>query len=312
MSPRVASIYSAFVGRGGRNLRQPATVSLSAIPGRDERFTPSDWRVPRGMVFSDLLIAELDVPPALCTLPWEHWLAAASRKPNARFTWIRPSPVWPATVPPKGAPLYAGPDHLANEVVARFLLPASGALSLAAAAEGDDRPGGARLVHVVGMPVYTSAGWRLRVEGVDSRRDASISAASPRREGLVAPTDFVSAGNGVVVLQAPPIAVGAEPFMADREGWIAFAVDVLEAGAASVLTVPPLGDVPAEQAVDITTAWALRSPDNLQPRNVVRLLQDLSKVVAGASERGRQPRAQDDVVGFIRLIDEGGSRSPAA
>jgi hypothetical protein len=70
-----------------------------------------------------------------------------------------------------------------------------------------------------------------------------------------------------------------------------------------------LGDVQAEQAVDITTAWALQTPDDLQPVNVVRLLQDLPKFVADVPQRGRRPRAQDDVVGFIRLIDEGGSRS---
>ena len=129
---------------------------------------------------------------------------------------------------------------------------------------------------------------------------------------MVAPTDLVTDGAGVIVLQAPPIEVGAEPFAADREGWFAFAVDVLEAGAASVLTVPPLGERQAEKAVDITTAWALRTPDDLQPRNVVRLLQDISRLVADVSRHGRRPRAQDDVVGFIRLIDEEGSRSSVA
>lgn len=294
---------------GGRSLGRPATVSLPVAPDKDARFTPPGWRVPR----SALLIAELDVPPVLCALPWERWLAATSRRRNSRFIWIRPSPGWPTTVPPKGSPRFARPDHLANEEVARFVLSASGLPGLAtAAAAGDDRRHAARLVHVVGSSVYTSAGWRPRVEGGGSRREASSSAASPRREGLLAPTDLVTDGAGVVVLQASPIAVGAEPFAADREGWFAFAVDVLEAGAASVLTVPPLGEVQAEQAVDITTAWALRTPDDLQPGNVVRLLQDLSRLVTDVSERGRRPRAQDDVVGFIRLLDEGGSRSSVA
>ena len=312
MSSRAVSFYSAFAGREGRSLGHPATVSLSADADKGERFAPSDWRVPRSTVFSSVLIAELDVPPVLCTLPWERWLAATSRKPNDTFIWIRPSPGWPATIPPRGPPRFAGPDHMANEKVARFVVPpVSGPSSLATAA-GADSQHNARLVHVVGMPVQTSAGWRLRVERVGSRREASSSPASPRREGLVAPTDLVTDSAGVVVLQAPPITVGAVPFVVDREGWFAFAVDVLEAGAASVLTVPPLGDVQAEQAVDITTAWALGTPDDLQPENVVRLLKDLSRLVAGVSERGRRPWAQDDVVGFIRLLDEGGSRRPVA
>ena len=181
---------------------------------------------------------------------------------------------------------------MANEKVARFVLPSSSLSSLATAATaGDVCEHKARLVHIVGMPVHTSAGWRLRVEG-SGRRDATSSPASPRREGLVAPTNLVTDNAGVIVLQAPPIAVGAEPFVADREGWFAFAVDILEAGAASVLTVPPLGDVKAEQAVDITTNWALRTPDDLQPRNVVRLLKDLSKLVAevSAADDGRVRR----------------------
>ena len=108
MNSRASSFYLAFVGRKGRSLRQPATVSLSA-PGKGERFTPADWRVPRRTLLSSVIIAELDVPPVLCTLPWERWLAATSRKPNDMFIWIRPSPGWPATVPPKGPPRFARP-----------------------------------------------------------------------------------------------------------------------------------------------------------------------------------------------------------
>jgi len=101
---RMSSRAASFAGRDRRNLRQPATVSLSAAPDKGERFTPPDWRVPPSTLLSRVLIAEPDVPPVLCTLPWERWLAATSRKPNDTFIWIRPSPGWPATVPPKGPP----------------------------------------------------------------------------------------------------------------------------------------------------------------------------------------------------------------
>ena len=303
MSSRAALFYSVFPGRG----RPSATVSLSAAADRGERFTPARWRVPPSTLLSSVIIAELDVPPALGTLPWERWLAATSRSRNNTFVWIRPSHGWPEAVPAKGPPLFAGPDHMANQKVVGFLPPVSGRPALASAA-GD---GSSRLVHVVGTPVQTSAGWRLRVEGGGSSREAADASASTRRKALVSPTDLVAESASVVVLQASPAAAGAGPFAADREGWFAFAADVLEAGAASVLTVPPLGDEQAEQAVDLTTDWVLRTPDDLQPVNVVRLLKDLTRLVASGSERGERPWAQDDVVGFVRLLDQRGGAPTA-
>jgi hypothetical protein len=306
MSSRAASFYSAFPRRGGR----PATVSLAADQDQAGRFTPARWRVPRSTLLSSLVIAELDVPPALRTLPWERWFAATSRSKTDTFIWIRPGPSWPEAVPPQGTPLFGGPDHMANHKTARFAPPVSGLLSSLAAQEASHLRN-ARLVHIVGTPVQTSAGWRLRVEGGGSGREASGPPASTRRQGLVAPTDLVADGAGVVVLQASPTTAGPMPFVADREGWFAFAADVLEAGAASVLTVPPLGDEQAEQAVDLTTDWALGTPDDLQPIHVVRLLKDLTRLVASKAEHdGPRPWVQDDVTGFIRLLDEGG-RGPA-
>jgi hypothetical protein len=308
MSPRAQAFYSFdFPGRVAGSLRRPAKVSLSVVADRVERFTPPRWRVPSSTLLSSIVFAEVDVPPGLGTLPWERWLSATARSRNDAFIWIRPSPGWPEEVPPAGPPLFAGPDHMANKEVARFVPPVSGApVSAAQAADG---PPNARLVHIVGTPVQTAAGWRLRVDGADSRREAVSSPASTRRKGLVAPTDLVTDGAGVVILQASPIPVGATPFAADRDGWLAFAADVLEAGAASVITMPPLGGVEAERAVDITTRWALKARDDLQPGNVVRLLKDLSRLVADVSERGPRPWPQDDVVGFIRLLDGGRGRS---
>lgn len=310
MSPRAQAFYSSvfFPGRAGHNLKRPATVSLSAEADHAERFTPPRWRVPPSTLLSSIVIAEVDVPPGLGTLPWERWLAATSQSRTDAFIWIRPSTGWPEEVPSKGPPLFAGPDHMANKEVARFVPPVSGA-PVSAAAQAADGPQVARLVHIVGTPVPTAAGWRLRVDGADSRREAVSSPASTRRKGLVAPTDLVTDGTGVVVLQASPIPVGATPFAADRDGWLAFAADVLGAGAASVITVPPLGGVEAERAVDITTRWALKARDDLQPANVVRLLKDLSRLVADVSERGPRPWPRDDVVGFIRLLDGGGRTS---
>lgn len=307
MSPFAASLYRASKTLHGRSSRRPAMVVLPESPDGSVSFSPPDWHMPhRSWAFGPEVV-ELDVSPLVSTMPWEHWLAATVRRSKHTFVWIRTCPGWPEALPPNGRPLFAGPDHLMTVKHRRFAVATSGGSRVSTVQTGGEegsRPSG-RLVHLVGAPVRTPAGWRLRIDQTDPYSMSYSRGTSPRRSNLVAPTDLPAAA--VVILQASPIALRAQPFPTDRGGWLSFAVDTIEAGAAAVLTVPPLDDTEAKDAVDLTTKWALSLPDDMQPNNVLGLLVDLSRMVDQAvegSEHLQHPRARDDVIGFIRLNDE--------
>ena len=149
--------------------------------------------------------------------------------------------------------------------------------------------------------MYTSAGWRLRVDK-DHVGDSEGTVGAPwstRRENLVVPVEIARLA-AVVVVQGAPSLSAAEPFDVDREGIMTFALDTLDAGAAAVLVVPPLGEAIAGSVVDLTTTWAQKER-RAQPVDVLALLADLATLVHEAARREdlvTWHRAQDDVVGL--------------
>jgi hypothetical protein len=288
---------------GGRRPRGgPATLKKPDADHKDARIEPDNWRLPRWPL--GIVRIEIDVPASLSAEPWEHWIAGAAGRPEDYYVWVRPSSRWPEWGPPPGAPTYAGPDWLANRDV-EVLPPEFGAPGKRSGADVSYLPT-TRLIHLIGRPVRTSAGWRLRVDE-DHSNDSEDPREAPytvRREHLLVPLDLARLG-AVIVVQGSPSLDAAEAFGVDREGIMAFAADTLEAGAAAVLVVPPLGEMIAGQVVDLTTAWA-RNEGQAQPVGVLALLADIATLVDQTARKHgivARPRAQEDVVGFVRFAD---------
>jgi hypothetical protein len=272
----------------------------------------SGWRLPTSE--TDLVLVELDLDGDLDELPWERWIRGSAGA-KAPMLWVRRAGDWPHSgLAGAGRLGYAGPQHLANNRLVIFDLDAPSVVMH-------------RAVHVVGTPVQTSAGWRLRVDrpvrsadrpvrSVDRPVPSSSSSSSSKsapppyvsgtvgsREGLVAPSQLASERTGVVVLQASPIDAGAESLDDRRPGWIALAREVISAGAAAAIVVPPLNDEAAAQAVDISTAWAVESSSSLTPIIVVNFAAELRRLVDSQC-RTHAPKVgpQDDLLTFLTLL----------
>jgi hypothetical protein len=277
---RTASMLDGFIRRTGlaRFATPPPSLGLRIPPGFETtvaiegpdagKVDLPGWRLRNPLSKNTVTIIELLVDEAVGGLPWEQWLAVPLFRDGLTLLWVRTTPDWVGDVAPPGPPLYFGPDNLANERVRR-----------GAATRALEEPP-ARLVHVVGKPVSTSAGWRIRVEELSM--SMTKSAPSSRREGLLSPAALARTGTGVVVLQAPTVDQVIEPLDSRREAFFIFAHEVLAAEASAAIVIPGVNERTATQIVDIETQWAAREAADLEPAaclaltaKVGRLLRDV-------------------------------------
>jgi hypothetical protein len=154
-----------------------------------------------------------------------------------------------------------------------------------------------RVLHLVGTPVGTKGGRRIRVpsqtlgaEGRGSRAD----------ETLLGPVDlFLTRGiQGLLVLQAEPVDGPPETLGELRDGFIDFVLQ-LDTGSA-ILVIPPLPDDVARAVIELIRKdiGGRRRPP--RPTTLLRLLARVKAMVADAEEAaGSEQHAAGDVLLFM-------------
>lgn len=139
-----------------------------------------------------------------------------------------------------------------------------------------------RLLHLVGDPVATGAGTRLRI--VFDGRSAVRSGRTGVGERLLGPDD-VPLGCGLVVVQGEPAA--ASPWEAERRAALSaeFGQAVAGRGAGAVLIVPSLPDRFAGDVV--RDVWSRINHDTqVHPVELFDLMADLVKLVEASGREG--------------------------
>jgi hypothetical protein len=250
---------------------------------------------------SRLTMIEIAMDDGGCfPLPWEQWLnASASADQAPTLLWFRRFGGCPPALRGKrwkqAGAVYHGPKHLAPD---RERPP-----------EVRQEPA-LRMLHVVGTPVPTSAGWRLRV----AETRAQVSTASRRKaagEELLSMARFPLNRTALAVLQADPVDGPPEPLADQRSGFMGCARDLLDGGVGAVLVIPPLPDDVGGEV--IRTAWHMaanrRRPRS--PTDLLRLLAHVKRLVAASEAQvSSSERAVSDVVLFLRAPVEAGADRP--
>lgn len=133
-----------------------------------------------------------------------------------------------------------------------------------------DRPGAkpARATFIVGLPAYTRAGWRLRLnEELPFERPELEGEA--RSQDLISPDSLAREAPIVIVIGRPGGELATEGWLVD--GLRAFANETFLAGARAVLSIPPLPAERVSEAIAVLTAevssWSL-PPDSEQLREL--------------------------------------------
>jgi hypothetical protein len=180
---------------------------------------------------------------------------------------------------------YRGPAHLAPQT----------------ASWSPDTTGRRVVLHLVGTPVSTAAGWRLRIPA------AASSTAGYRKqsrslhvgEELVGADDLAVESTALVVLQSEPVDGPPHPLGEQYQGMCALAADIRDAGAGAVLVVPPLPDVLAQRvATRVRTAMTERR-HRTHPVHVLDLAQEIKDDIAVAEQQaGGSSGASCDVMLF--------------
>jgi hypothetical protein len=189
--------------------------------------------------------------------------------------------------PVRGAPIgadYRGPSHLAPAISAR----------------SRRVPERRSVLHLVGTPVSTAAGWRLRIPAA-----ASSSAGYQQQsrsvhvgEELVGADDLIVDSTALVVLQAEPVDGPPQPLGELYEGTCALAADIRDAGAGAVLVVPPLPDGLA-QTVVMDVRQIVKRSHKAHPAHVLDLAQKIKRDVAMFEcPGGESARPSPDVLLF--------------
>lgn len=108
------------------------------------------------------------------------------------------------------------------------------------------------LVHVVGSPVRTSAGWQIRVRDATGLEARTTSRGAGYREKLIDLQELTREPVALLVLQADPLGPLPEPLGSDRDGFVRAASAAVDLHADAVLVIPPLPDDLARRTIDAT------------------------------------------------------------
>ena len=277
---------------GLRQLRWSADVSLDP-PG------PLDLqglRLPEKSFFGLALVA-LEVDPRLEAYPWEQWLGqAAPRRARRRLVFVRTVTGNPPSLPPEAwssaSVVYRGP---------RGLAPPHRVARQAGGGQQRQWHPRRRAMHLIGTPVQTADGWRMRVGETVSAAIMESSRSTVAGEELVSMDGLDLSATRLVVLQAEPID-GPPRALGDLgPGFRALAREAADAGAGAVIVVPPLPDTSAAEVVQ--TTWS-RFASRRSPPPVLALfaLAAKAKTLAAADEPPTSgDRAILDVLMFLRV-----------
>jgi hypothetical protein len=251
---------------------QPSSVSLDGL-GLPRR----------GSARRQSLIAITMDDPDCRPLPWEQWLGRDV--PSARqssLLWYRrvsgPRPELRGERWRRAGALYRGPRDLA----------AGGQREAA----DPDEPG-LRILHLIGVPVSTRAGWRLRVADARSVSSRATSRTGPGEE-LLSFDEFPLRRTALAVLQAEPVDGEPQSLGDLRPGFAGCAHDLLDGGVGAVLVIPPLPDEIARDVV--ATIWrataARRRPPS--PVAMLHILDRVRSMVATAAEQTPDSSSWDE------------------
>jgi len=162
-------------------------------------------------------------------------------------------------------------------------------------------PGRRAVLHLIGTPVSTAGGWRLRIPAAASstlgyrQRSRSLHVG----EELVGTDDLAVDSTALVVLQAEPVDGPPQSLGEQYEGVCALAADIRDAGAGAVLVVPPLPDDLARRVVDRARVAMTQRRHRTHPVNVLDLAQSVKDDIARAEPpTGGPTRASRDVLLF--------------
>jgi hypothetical protein len=192
--------------------------------------------------------------------PLEFYLFGARRFRRLPATFRDVITGGPVTLSPEASD-YAGPPHL-KRYVRR----------------------GRSVMHVVGTPVDTTDGIRLRTE-TDFERGRGSTMFAP------------DGSNRIFVLQAEPTDDHARPLADEtRRGFARMARTLCEAGSPAVLIVPPLPDTHAREVVTRCSDWPYGDDLRLCPERLLTLQLRIRRIVARA---GGDRKAQCDVILFL-------------
>jgi hypothetical protein len=161
-------------------------------------------------------------------------------------------------------------------------------------------PASFQLLYIVGTPVPTSAGWRLRV-AVPVGASETASRGAEAGEELLSVTNFPLSRMGLAVLQAEPVDGPPRTLAGLRSGFMGCARDIMEGGANAVMIVPPLPDGVAREVQAYLSARAPGRRRPLSPTDVLRLLAHVKQLVARTSPAGSTSQFPVlDVMLFLR------------
>ena len=207
-----------------------------------------------------------------------------------QFRQTRLPLVWQlwGSLPARGVAIgagYRGPAHLAPQT----------------ASWSPNTTGRRGVLHLVGTPVSTAAGWRLRIPAGAS---SPAGHRAPSRslhvdEELVGADDLVVASTALVVLQSEPVDGRPHPLGERYQGVCALAADIRDAGAGAVLVVPPLPDALAHSVATRVRTAMTRRRHRTHPVHVLDLAQAIKDDIALAEQpAGGSSRASRDVLLF--------------
>lgn len=256
--------------------------------------------------FRALTLVELDVASDVEELGWEQQLVAGLG-PRLRRSlmffrrsevWLPSAENWRSLARPSS---YFGPRHLLNPDAGWDPLPAL--------------PGTRQrlVLHVIGTPLPTTAGWRLRVR-FGSRSATTESSylaqqsdlrAVGASEVVLSVTDLDLHDTDVVVLQPEPDERVARALGSQRKGMLELAQDLISAGASAVIVLPVLTDGFTRAASQVVTDWAGRIPAGRinGPLVALALHKVLLRVVTDASMDAVTDGAEDPVAArFLRPL----------
>jgi hypothetical protein len=203
---------------------------------------------------------------ALLVAGWfgRHRLARLRGRRHDTYGRLNTSHATPEPAEPPGAgPRFRGPYHLAPNPA--HDLPAYAPISV---------------LHLVGEPVPTAAGWRLRVQGaVSEAAQYSQSRGKYAGEELLDPGDAAAGRPTLVVLQADTGDGPPQPLDYLREGMLELAGAIKNAGP-TVLVVPPVPDPLAREIIQRCADFG-RRPSTITPGAIADLTREIGVLVGG-------------------------------
>ena len=156
------------------------------------------------------------------------------------------------------------------------------------------------IVYLLGTPVPTAAGWRMRVATAETGSASITTRAAQAGEELLGPDDLPAAQTALMVLQAEPIDGPPRPLEDQRQGMCALAGELRAAGAGAVLVVPPLPDMLAGRTVADVSRAMLR--ERIHPARVLDLVDHLRNLIRASSETVDMPSSRDIPVAWLDLL----------